>query len=767
MALFLVGIVACTKDTLQSNLELEEGITLTLECAAPQTRATIDGVTDLNENKIENIYYFFYPKDPSNPSADNFAQDPEFWGKMTGLNSQNQQVIRLNYTEYNINYEIFPRPFNTCDVYVVANIPEGVIENLPDRKLETIRAIALNANFGTKLTQDNFVMEGLGTAEIIDRKNKIAATGTISINRVASKISVRVMVAENVTPADNEIDVNGRTWTSEPESMRIEFVNGVNNAVLSGDPTAVNQFSTFTTDKNSREFNDDNTDQLWECHPFYSYPSKWDIGGETEPYLRITMPWKTIINTEVDGQQRPVTEYRNCYYKIILGGDMLKRNTWYDLTINIGILGSFDEQEEILIPLSNITYYVQNWSTGLDINSDILGGRYLVVERDTFKLYNETLLEIPFTSSHNCVITNESCKHPNLMTGQDVDGSNYSLTISEDGKKIIYENPLDNNMNSATFDFTPYTTKLTLQHTDDNKYKKEIVIIQYPAIYAEAQPNTDYGNGGQANTDKGFVWVNGYQGSSANSGNDFFGSVPGRSNTSADPNMYVFTISTTEGTNYVIGDPRDMNYTYNESSANWNRAKAIYDNNQNRELKYYYGTMVASPKYTNATSSTGIIYSNDAQAEAAEPTINMIAPKFRLASGYAVLSTDATAVRTLENLKKRCASYQEDGYPAGRWRLPTRAEFQFIMTQIELGNLPTVYIDNTTYWCAHGTGTPNNGVVNMSYRGYDSNGHSVRCVYDEWYWENSNSYRLGTKNNNTFTPSDTFTWGDMPREAFN
>jgi hypothetical protein len=184
-------------------------------------------------------------------------------------------------------------------------------------------------------------------------------------------------------------------------------------------------------------------------------------------------------------------------------------------------------------------------------------------------------------------------------------------------------------------------------------------------------------------------------------------------------------------------------------------------------LKYYYGTAVANTKYTNANNQTGTIYANNEAAEAGEPNINMIAPKFRLASGYAVLGTGADEVKTLENLKKRCASYQEDGYPAGRWRLPTRAEFQFIMTQIDLGNLPEVYLEDTDYWCAYGVGTPNNGVINMRYIGYDNNGHSVRCVYDEWYWENSETYRLGTKNaDGTFTPSDTFTWGDMPRDQF-
>ena len=132
----------------------------------------------------------------------------------------------------------------------------------------------------------------------------------------------------------------------------------------------------------------------------------------------------------------------------------------------------------------------------------------------------------------------------------------------------------------------------------------------------------------------------------------------------------------------------------------------------------------------------------------------MIAPKFRVASGYAVLYTNGNGMDTLENLKKRCASYQEDGYPAGRWRLPTKAEFEFMISQVNKKTLPEIYVIDTQYWCAHGLGTPNaQGKVTMEYVGHDSEGHSTRCVYDEWYWED--------KLNNT--QKRTFTWGDMPR----
>ena len=159
--------------------------------------------------------------------------------------------------------------------------------------------------------------------------------------------------------------------------------------------------------------------------------------------------------------------------------------------------------------------------------------------------------------------------------------------------------------------------------------------------------------------------------------------------------MYVFTITTTEGTDFIIGDPRDSDYTYQANDADWFVGDALYDGDADRELKYYYGTAVASERYSS--TQTGSIYTSDEAAEAAEPTINMVAPKFRLASGYGTV-TQTTGANSLETMKKRCASYQEDGYPAGRWRLPTRAEFQFILTQINLGNLPGVYLENYDYF---------------------------------------------------------------------
>lgn len=774
--LCLILTTSCTQELQIDDSALEPGtITLTLQSVDAQTKATQAGETAYNENLIKSVHYFFYPKDGTDSNTE---KEPAKRGQVTNLEKQNQHTITVNASEDEIKNILFKYPYNDCDVYVIVNLPSDInIDGLPDHKLSTLKQIVLeDANFEANLIQPSFVMEGLNVAKVEDRNKVLAAKGTIPVDRVAAKITVSIEVDDRIdlqTPPDTPDNLtSGMIWTSEPKQMTIEFVNGVNRTVLSGNPdnltlTPDDRYNVIHSVPRIPEGEPD--PESWTCEPFYTYPTKWEIGSDEEPYLFITLPWTTVIWTSVDGQQPPIYKTYPCYYKIMLGSNELKRNTWYDLKINIGILGSFENTPEVILPIEEVQYFVADWSDGLKVDSEILGAKYLVVDKEQYEVFNEPTILIPFTTSHDCEIVSVSCKYPNLKTGKDVteSASSYSIDI-ENGNTIKLTHELNNNMLSDDFDFTPFTFVFTIQHIDDPTYKKEITVVQYPAIYAEAKANsnwkgTSYSNA-QNNDQNGYMYVNGYQGYTGDSrpnGVDFFLSAGGLYNNTS-PNMYVFTVTTTEGTNYVIGDPRDTEYTYDAGDARWSSSPAIYNGNANRELNYYYGTLIANARYTNATNQTGVIYADDAAAEAAEPTINMIAPKFRLASGYSVLYTNTTSM-TMENLKKRCASYQEDGYPAGRWRMPTRAEFQFIMTQVNKENLPELYYSGNSYWCAHGIGTPqDDGSIVMSYRGYATatNGYSVRCVYDEWYWENSSSYRLPENQ------KDTFTWGDMPRDQF-
>ncbi len=743
-------------------------LTIHLSSSDLQTKAPMAGVEQLNENFIKTIHYFLYPMGKTNePALLHNSTNPITTSKQT-LESFN---VPLDET---LLSKLFVYPQEKCKVFLIVNLPEGTV--IPtDTSIDSLKEIAVETNFSS-LPVGSFVMTGEGEATLQSRTLNPAAEGNINVDRVASKLTLNIKVKN--TFKDGEGD-DATIWTSQPEAMKVSLYNCVNNAELSGEPLE----SPSRFDILERTFAETPGTEVAECacDPFYSYPVEWAPGSEDEPYLFIMLPWTDETG---DGTDDGIS-YRPCYYKVILSDTRLYRNNWYNINLTLDVLGSFNETEPTVV-INDVTYYVLNWrdasdnASDADVNADIHGARYLVVDQNKYEVFNESSISIPFTTSHDCEVVNVSCKYPDLVAETDVDEStaNYSINI-ENGKVVTFTHTLNNDMFSDDFDFTPFTIKFTIRHKDDDDFKEEITIVQYPAIYAEAQANSNwkgatYSNN-QNNDQNGYMYVNGYQGYTGDSrpnNVDFFLSAGGLYNNTS-PHMYVFTVTTTEGTNYVIGDPRDVEYTteytYDAGDARWSSSPAIYPGNANRELNYYYGTHIANARYTNANNQTGAIYANDAAAEASEPTINMIAPKFRLASGYSVLYPNTTSM-TMENLKKRCASYQEDGYPAGRWRMPTRAEFQFIMSQVNKENLPELYYSGNSYWCAHGIGTPqDDGSITMSYRGYatTNNGYSVRCVYDEWYWENSKTYRLGTTNaNGTFTPSDTFTWGDMPRDQF-
>ena len=105
---------------------------------------------------------------------------------------------------------------------------------------------------------------------------------------------------------------------------------------------------------------------------------------------------------------------------------------------------------------------------------------------------------------------------------------------------------------------------------------------------------------------------------------------------------------------------------------------------------------------------------------------NVIAPKFMLSSGLG--SCNGTKVDWIHNVE-RCATYQEDGYPAGRWRLPTEAEIVYVYNLAhDLGLLSNPFYSTSNYWANSGRRYYNGAFV-------AGNGNfSSRCVYDLWYW---------------------------------
>jgi hypothetical protein len=173
---------------------------------------------------------------------------------------------------------------------------------------------------------------------------------------------------------------------------------------------------------------------------------------------------------------------------------------------------------------------------------------------------------------------------------------------------------------------------------------------------------------------------------------------------------------------YKIGDPRVLgeftNMTTHKNNYSYN-TKELYEYYVKGSSSGSYYRYVKSWPKVDSIKVGGTKSSYD----------EIISPLFKIQSTY------GAAVWTVyfDVAQKRCATYQEAGYPAGRWRLPTLAEIAFIVKLQNASVIEKMFNDNSTgYWTSNGGKI----VANSDFE-YTQNNTSpifVRCVYDLWYW---------------------------------
>lgn len=541
------------------------------------------------------------------------------------------------------------------------------------------------------------------------------------------------------------------------------------------------------------------TSAVTHITPFYTYPSAWttDLEENDAARFELVVPWgiKKTNNWDIDYMQ-----YRYSV-PINMADKKIERNKFYNINLHIGVLGNLN----YLDPLT-YSFHVTEWNSE-DIDVNLQKPQYLTVEKNYIEVYNQDTFGVAYEASDEieAVITkvvkpnytgnsavednvvyptnesetgSKSVTPPQFEVGNSKFGNTNPIKVEVKDGQVVLTHILNNNMSSDDLDYVPYTITVlvTMKLANGQSITEEVVFKQYPAIYLFADQNTDFDNGGGVNADHNTL-VNGYYGggqrttsvsdttfvgpeSDEKSQVGYYGSVTGlyqSSGTNQNPNQYVITVSSiSAGQSYVIGDPRvrDSDTTLvNETrqvqtgGSNWNPTYTDYSvwatgyvvNEKmesvtpNRKLAHYYPTdvrMTGTDKDKPDSYLTGWT----------------IAPKFRIASSYAVVY-GIDMMTEYDNAKKRCASYQENGYPAGRWRMPTYAEVAFIASMSDRLMIPRLFNDNTNYWCAHGNFMPTGGEVSLD--GDGSSATSIRCVYDEWYWGNK---KLAN-------PSQ-FTWGD-------
>ena len=798
-------------------------IEMTVSCLEPMdpTKAGYNGVevgeNSYHENVLQWVDFYFYPGGATSEPA-------TYHVRVTSGKREND-VFRIPLTTNQVNYLIFPVQSNTTEatVLAIANGPKDLLDGLEDTSKDNIESQIVSTDFvnvpHTNHRQDQFMMSGTSTIHLSPggRSQKMVAQGIVDVVRYACKITIGLKMDEYVEVDTNRKDDDDNPimerWTPRPQEMRIYLVDGINKVALSGDPAGEGGSFTPTSgdyltysDNPLRFFNSngemylDKEGDFYQTFPMYTYPYHWVSGsvedGTREPYLKLVLSW----DRQEDIAHGISAIQREFYYKILIpqdlrGGaflDSFVRNNWYHYDISVGVLGADTDEASVELEASLFVVYWQDRDVVVK-HANIGNARYLSVEKEEYKLYNQIDFDVRFISSNPVIIKNIHATRPyygedktpeNTTYGGTVkqvshsdtdyyddiypDGS-YYLEFSEaqrialnkdtpyEGKDWVmvekghvkFYHKLNNNYKTDEFDYSPFTISFDLAHADVtetwmSEYDRHVVIVQNPGLFIEATPNPDTKTGGVPDN-WGFVYVNNDQFTRARFEADPMHNDPDWRlehiwrvvhYSSGGTDMYRIDVSVLPAdSEFVLGDPR-------QSTEDNLRSEAVYGDDtwalapdldgNIRYLEHYYPT------------------------EATERTKNMLAPAYRVSTKYSGSEYNGTP---LEQARMRCASLQENGFPAGRWRLPTLGEVRFV-SNLSAHNVFEWQFGGT-YWSAHGavkvdkdkkTVTP---VSNVDVA-------LLRCVYDSWYWGDDRVIDTRDDSPTKGLPA-IFTWGDDER----
>ena len=354
--------------------------------------------------------------------------------------------------------------------------------------------------------------------------------------------------------------------------------------------------------------------------------------------------------------------------------------------------------------------------------------------------------------------------------------------------------------------YARFEVEITLRHSDkpdDTPYKETVILRFFPSIYLSSEKIDESGG---INDHDGWILVNGYGTSDANTGG--CKEVSGVQGNERDSRaLLTFTVTTLSEDDkkewgWVLDDPRTL-YINNELAdgkmtdvadnlTRWSNGNngGPYDGTQrsggssgNRHqygnglntIWEYYPREDSYPDWTiewlNGTWDVREDYWSDAPntpqyhrtlsyyypTNESQEKSNIIAPKFTVVSYHAYA---AGGDETKQTARRRCAAYQQWGYPAGRWRLPTQSEIKFVK-QLQKTDVILDVFGGSTNWSAQGK-VNSDGDLTTAGAGY------TRCVYDNWYWEQVDA--KGASYNKIPDPDGThanwkkFHWGDRPKE---
>lgn len=778
----LIGVLSVSScvQPLESGFQEDNNthqLELKVSCLSPATKAFEnypDGENDLNENRIDHVDWFIF--------RDTVGTDATPWASNRVVFSGDDEIedgtTEFMVTKMGMDKYLATHSDGKGYVLAIANYPsddhsvfqtdDG--EPLTFSQIREMQVVTseLGALANGKFTALNdFLMTSYATPFTLSEGATVTVNAKLS--RLAAKISLNISIVpyiDEMRAHVSGLDTNWveyiQTWYPNVEGIRayMTYANERTSLTPVTDQTDKELIADYNDDDfftyNSRGFvidpvttTGDGT-SIVTGSPFYSYPMKWETSDPHAPFIKIILQWtgykepnspitSTFISHETGGTHpgndvkvtehekngELVTKSQNFYYKISIPSkeNILQSNVWTKINLDVAVLGGVDEDNTV-----NVVgrYFVVDWNDpAVTGGGELASGKYLslATDRDIFYIYGGNSIEIPVLSSHDLEVVNSTATYYDYSTATPTtktlaysetsfSGDNY--TIAASGRSsVTLKHELESDLSKVEGrDISTITYTFRIKHSNNaSTLYKDVTVIQYPSLYIET----------------------------VTPGNAF---LDGRGQGTADPSYGYLSYDNAATTIYHVhitafnGDSRY--YTpYRESQPDEPYEYLITDPRVN--AGWGTGDLLAyGPANGTKTNWPSAVVTN---MKVATSTPNFIAPSFLVSSRYGRPGNSSNQLTSLEIAEKRCATYQEAGYPAGRWRLPTEAEVYFLFTLQTHGLITRLYSTGSNtygYWASSGyvfgrywtSGTPD-------FRTIGSNDPaSVRCVYDTWYWGN-------------------------------
>lgn len=792
--LFLVS--ACTEPLGPSAKKGAYILKLDLRCGELQTRAS-NGDDNYHENDINFVDYFFF--------ADEAGETPlGIHGRVTlpteeGLkfDTSEAQYAALQHTSYVYVLANYPG-----EIDHTGNPTLATLLALPVNK--DVYTPADEDNNTPAAMADSFVMDSYDpatkkyTVELKPTTVNEVRKQTVTLSRLAVKVTVKMTIDESITTTDTF--GNSETWTPLPDRTEVYFVNALNNTTVKAEPVSRTQNSGGKYFSYPTDYGYTGSGLVYTTNPAYTYPQTWTMGDNFEPYVKLHMIWRSSVKGE-----------SHFYYKIPVASPetttqnsntsttfTLNRNCWHQIDLRVGVLGGTENDYVVLRP----EYCVADWSepawfSGAGLNS----AKYFYVPVKVFHIYGDDHIDIPYycNADVNAYFTNITYLNYNsnssgatatrskTFTGTSntsvtdyggTDNHTYTLTPDASNKVVKF-------VHDMTDLYVERTITLNIASSENTNLPTEVVIHQHPAIELRKAAGGDlYVNGRFARVADARNQNGGRMGVEQNNSGNYH-SPASSTNWRNIPGIgYTLEKAAIDGYGCLLYQPSWVALPYFTTDitvtafSNANKTYSISDEGGIHSVSYKIGDprVKVSTVYSNfsltqylssGTRTNNLTYGTwDNTGDiligsSADNDRNIISPRFLVCSGLSEIYTEDgipdgggngygggyNVTNLVLNFVKRAATFQEAGYPAGRWRLPTEAEVAFIVARQIDKTIPEIFAPGYPYLCSSGRwvqvplngntlvfGTDNRYITTYEGTGYVYDLIDAKYVYDLWYW---------------------------------